>query len=115
MQNDVQIFCTTRNVKSVAKIKIALKTSLNFYRCHQKHVECQSARIKKDKQAVQDLILCMDNFDADPFDESATEFPLLQSGVIPSSKVLKDLRNALEEEQKQSNDFLKTKTLKNCL
>lgn len=115
MQNDVQIFCTTRNVKSVAKIKIALKTSLNFYRCHQKHVECQSARIKKDKQAVQDLILCMDNFDADPFDESATEFPLLQSGVIPLSKVLKDLRNALEEEQKQSNDFLKTKTLKNCL
>ena len=76
---------------------------------------CQSARIKKDKQAVQDLILCMDNFDADPFDESATEFPLLQSGVIPSSKVLKDLRNALEEEQKQSNDFLKTKTLKNFL
>lgn len=115
MQNDVQIFCTTRNVKSVAKIKIALKTSLNFYRCHQKHVECQSARIKKDKQAVQDLILCMDNFDADPSDESATEFPLLQSGVIPLSKVLKDLRNALEEEQKQSNDFLKTKTLKNCL
>lgn len=87
--------CTTRNVKSVAKIKIALKTSLNFYRCHQKHVECQSARIKKDKQAVQDLILCMDNFDADPFDESTTEFPLLQSGVIPSSKVLKDLRNSL--------------------
>lgn len=115
MQNDVQIFCTTRNVKSVAKIKIALKTSLNFYRCHQKHVQCQSARIKKDKQAVQDLILCMDNFDADPSDESATEFPLLQSGVIPSSKVLKDLRNALEEEQKQSNDFLKTKTLKNFL
>ena len=30
--------------------------------------------MKKDEQAVQDLILCMDDFDADPFDESVPRF-----------------------------------------
>ena len=65
-----QLFCTTRNVNNVARIKTTLKNSLTCYRCHQKHVECQSARMKKDVQSVQDFIFCMNDFDADPFDES---------------------------------------------
>ena len=54
----------------------------------------------------QDLILCIDDYDADPFDESVPELRLLQSSVIASPEVLKDLRIAFEEGEKQSNDIL---------
>ena len=57
LQNDTQLFCTTRNVNNVTRIKTALENSLNCQRRRQKHVECQPARRKKDEQAVQDLIL----------------------------------------------------------
>ena len=66
----------------------------------------QPTRIKKDGQAVQDLIICMDDFDADPFDESVPELRSLQSGVIASPEVLEDLRNALEQGEKQPNEIL---------
>lgn len=65
------------------------------------------SRMKKDEQAVQDLILCMDDFNADPFHERALELRSLQSGVTESAVLLEDLRNALEEGEKQSNDILK--------
>ena len=106
LQNDTQLVCTTPNVNHLARIKTALKNNLNCNRRHQKHVECQPERMKKDEQAVQVLILCMDDFDADPFDESAHEPRLFPSGVIASPEVLEDLRNALEKEEKESNDIL---------
>lgn len=38
--------------------------------------------------AIQDLILCIDDFNADPFNETAPELCLLQSGVIVYAVVL---------------------------
>ena len=62
--------------------------------------------MKKGEQVLQDLILCMDDFDADLLDESAPELYSLQSGVIASPEVLEDFWNALEEGEKQSNEIL---------
>ena len=116
LQNDTRLFHTTRDVNNVARTKKTLKNSLNCYCCHQKHVEFQPARMKKDEQAVQDLILCMDNFNPDPFDESAPELHLVQCGVFTSYEVLKDLRNVLEEGENQSKNILeKVFFVKNCL
>ena len=53
--------------------------------------------MRKDEQAVQNLILCVDDFDPNSFDKSAPELHLLQSDVIAPPEVLEDLRNALEE------------------
>lgn len=47
-----------------------------------------TARMKKDGQAVRDLIQNMDDFDVDPFDKCAPELHSLQFGVIASSEVL---------------------------
>ena len=55
---------------------------------------------------MQDLIICMNDFDADPFDEYATAFCSLQSVVTESPKVLQDLWYASEEREKQSNYIL---------
>ena len=87
LQNDTQFFCTTLNVNNVARIKTALENSWNCHRHRQKHVECQPARRKKDEQAVQDFILCMDDFVADPFDKNIPELRSLQYGVIASPEV----------------------------
>ena len=43
--------------------------------------------MKKDEQAVQDSILCMDDFGDDPFDENAPELRSHQSDVIASLEV----------------------------
>ena len=67
---------------------------------------CQPARMKKDEQAVQDLNLCMDSFNADPFDESVSALGSLQYSVIASPEVLQDLQNVLEKGEYQSNDIL---------
>ena len=84
----------------MTRIKTALENSLNCQRRRQKHVECQPARRKKDEQAVQDLILCMDYFDADPFDENIPELPRF------NLVLLRHLKYAFEEGEKPSNDFL---------
>ena len=62
--------------------------------------------MKKDEQTVQNLILCMDDFDADPFNERVPELRSLQSGVTASPEVLEDLWNVLEQGEKQANDIL---------
>ena len=62
--------------------------------------------MRKDEQAVQNLIFYMDGFNTVPFDESAPELRSSQSGVIALLKVLEDLQSDLEEGE-QSNDILK--------
>ena len=53
--------------------------------------------MKKDDQSVQDLILCVDDFDADPFDENVSELSRVQSVVIASPELLEDVQNVLEK------------------
>ena len=111
LQNDTQLFCSIRNVNNVARVKSALKNNLNCHRRHRKHIECQPARMKKDEQAVQDLLLCLDDFDANPFDDSAPELRSLQSGVTASSEVLQDLQNALEDGEIQAYEILEKRVI----
>ena len=42
----------------------------------------------------------MDDFDADPFDESVPKLRSLQSSIIASPEVLEDLQNALQQGEK---------------
>ena len=52
LQNEKQLFSTTRNANNVARIKAAVKQNLKCQRRNRRHVECQPARMKKDEQAV---------------------------------------------------------------
>ena len=51
LQNEKQLFSTIRNANNVARVKANVKPNLNCKRRHQKHVECQPARLRKDEQA----------------------------------------------------------------
>ncbi|KAJ4927219.1 hypothetical protein JOQ06_014954, partial [Pogonophryne albipinna] len=95
LQNEKQLFSTTRNANNVARVKAALKRNLKCQRRHRKHVECQPARMRKDEQAVQDLQACMKDFDAEPFDISSPKLRSLQSGLVASPELVHDLKSAL--------------------
>ena len=115
LQNDLQLFCSTRNVNNVARIKTALKTSLDCHRKNQKHVECQPARMRKDELAVQDLLGCLEEFDANPFDDTAPDLRSLQSGLAASPDVVEDLAKALKEGETQANEILEKRVFsKEC-
>ena len=101
LQNNTHLLCTTRNVNNIIRIKAILKSNLNCNRC------LRSMRNAiKDEQAVQYLIFCMDDFDTDPFDESAPDLRFPQSGVNTSLEILENLWYALEERERKSNDIL---------
>ena len=106
LQNDKQLFSTTRNANNVARVKAAVKRTLKCKPRHRKHVECQPARMKKDEQAIQDLQACITEFDANPFDESKPTLRTLQSGLIASSELILDLKMALEVGQRQAETLL---------
>ena len=105
LQNEKQLFSTTRNANNVARVKSIVKRGLHCQRRHRKHVECQPARMKKDEQAIQDLQACMRDFEADPFGISPT-LRSLQSGLVASPELLHDLKTAIPDGQAQVQTFL---------
>ena len=115
LQNDKQLFCQIRNANNVARVKANIKKNLKCERRHKKHVECQPARMRKDEQAVQDLLTSMEDFEADPFDESTPTLRSLQSGVAASAEILKDLKNALKEGHDQANNILEDRVFSKSL
>lgn len=106
LQNEKQLFATTRNANNVARVMAIVKRNLKCQRRHIKHVECQPARMKKDEQAVQDLHACMKDFDAEPFDISSPTLRSLQSGLVASPELVHDLQTALPDGQAQAETFL---------
>ena len=117
LQNEKQVFSTTRNANNAARIKAAVKQNLKCQQRNRKHVECQPARMKKDEQAVQDLQSCMTDFEAEPFDESNPTLRSLHFGLVASPELVIDFKMAALDGQTQSEAilqervFTKTKTL----
>ena len=52
LQNEKQLFSTTRNANNVARVKTTLNRNLKCRHRSRKHVECQPARMKTDAQAI---------------------------------------------------------------
>ena len=70
LQNEKQLFSTTRNANNVARVKTTLNRNLKCRDRSRKHVECQPARMKTDAQAIQNLVACIADFETAPFDDT---------------------------------------------
>jgi hypothetical protein len=57
--------------------------------------------MKKDEQAVQDVLACMKDFGADPFNTSLPTLRSLQSGLVALSELVHDLKTAISDGQAQ--------------
>ena len=53
-------------------------------------MECQPARLKKDEQAIQDLLSTLDDFKSDNFDDSFPTLRSLQTGIVATTEILED-------------------------
>ena len=74
-----------------------MKNDLKCERRDKSHVECQPARMRKDEQSLQDILACLNDFQADPFDDSDPVLRSLQSGVAASAEIVHDLQNAFKK------------------
>ena len=106
LHNEKQLFSTTRNANNVSRVKATVKRNLTCPPRRRQHVECQTSRMRKDEQAVQDLLMCLVEFDAQPFDDSKPTLRSLQSGLIASPELVNDLRKALPDGFEQVKQFL---------
>ena len=115
--NEKQLFSTTRNVNNVVQIKGTMKQNLKCQQRNRKHAEFQPARMRKGEQAIKDLLSCMRDFEAEPFDDSNPTLRSLQSGMVASLKFVQVFKTALQDGHTQPQAillermFTKTKTL----
>ena len=102
LQNEKELFSTTRNANNAARVKATLRRNMNCQNLFRKHVECQPTRMKKDEQAVQDLLACIVEFVADPFDPSNPTLRSLQRGLLATPELVTDFGMALKDVQNWS-------------
>ena len=92
LNNEKQLFSTTRNVNNISRIRSTIK-----HNPKKKHIECQSSRMKKDERAVQDIETCLEEFDKKLFEASNLILRTLQSAIVASDKLIADLNKTISE------------------
>ena len=97
LQNEKQLFITARNANNVSRVKSVVKKKLKTKVRDRKHAECQPARMKKDEQAVTDILATLTQCDAHLFDEQNPVLRSIQSGILATPEVKLDFSLALHE------------------
>ena len=106
LNNENQLFSTTRDVNNILRIKYTIKLNLKKKDRRREHVECQSCRMKKDERAVQDIETCLEEFDTKSFEASNPVLRILQSAVVASNTLITGLKKAISEGDEQILSFL---------
>ena len=106
LNNEKQLFTTTRNVNNISRIRSTIKRNLKKKHRGIKHVECQRSRLKKDERAVQDIKSCLEEFETMPFVTSNPVLRTLQSAIVASDELIDDLKKAISEGDEQILLFL---------
>ena len=97
LNNEKQLFSTTRDVNNILQIRYTTKLNLKKKDRRRKHVECQSCRMKKDERAVQDIETCLEEFDTKPLEASIPVLRTLQSAIVALDELIADLKKAISE------------------
>ena len=72
----------------------------------QTHTECAPTRMRKDEQAVQDLILCIDEFDCFSFNPASPNLRTLQSAIPASTELVHDFATAKADGKSKLKEFM---------
>ena len=62
--------------------------------------------MKVDEQLIQDLLLCVEEFDCNPFDAASPTLRTLQSAIPASQKLVQDLKTAFIDGERKLQKFL---------
>jgi len=78
----------------VTRIRAAHNFQANRRESKLKHVECSSKQIWEDEQCVQDLVICLHEFNSYPINPSSPVLHTLQSAIPASDKLAADFNSA---------------------
>ena len=106
LKNEKQLLVHSRNVNNVSRIRAANNMLANRKETNRKHTECSPTRKREDEQGVQDLISCLHEFEAYPFDISSPTLRTLQSAIPASAELVKDFRSAHSAGEEKVTKFL---------
>ena len=107
LQNEKQLLVHSRNVNNVAQIRAAHNALANRKEAKRKHTESGPKRMRDDEQCVQNLIACMYEFDAYPFDPASTTLRTLQSAIPASDELVDDFNSAQAAGEEKLMSFLR--------
>ena len=106
LNNEKQLLSNTRNVNNINRIRAVHHHANHRRKGKAKHADCSLSKMKKDEQAVQDLISCLNEFKCDPFDHTNQTLRSLQSGITASDVLTADLESAKEDGRRKVKEFM---------
>ena len=106
LRNEKQLMVDTRNVNNLGRIRAALHNPVSRKQLSRKHNECAPARIRRDEQAVQDLVSCFREFDCFPFDPASPTLRTLQSAIPAPPELIRDFNTAQQDGESRLKAFM---------
>ena len=106
LRNEKQLMTDIRNANNLGRIRAAVHNQVNRKQLSRTHTECAPTRMRKDEQAVQDLISCIDEFDCFPFNPASPNLRTLQSAIPASTELVHDFATAKADGELKLKEFM---------
>ena len=106
LRNEKQLMVDTRNANNLGRVRAAIHNQVNNKELSRKHNECAPARMRKDEQAVQDLLSCIEEFDCFPFDPASPILRTLQSAIPVPPDVVCNIASAKQDGESKLEEFM---------
>ena len=106
LKNEKQLLVHSKNANNIARIRAAHNAAANRKKRNWKHTECNPKRMKDDEQCVQNIVACLNEFEAYPFNRDLPTLRTLQSGVPASLVIVNDFKTAYADGEERLGIFL---------
>ena len=106
LQNEKQLLVHSRNVNNVGRIRAALNDKANRKAPKRNYVECSPSRMRVDEQCVQNVVACLQEFDAYSFDPASPTLRTLQTGLPASNELVASFSSPHALGEEKVNTFL---------
>ena len=107
LKNEKMLLTHTHTVNIVNRVRTSLHGIAQSSESEQAHSENTRNRLELDEKAVQDLQMCINEFECDPFNVEDTQLRSLMSGVPASDDLIKDFESAWDDGENQLSAFCK--------
>ena len=106
LKNEKQLLVHSKNVNNIAKIRAAHNAAAKCKKPKWKHSECNPKRMQEDEQCVQNIVSCLDEFEAYPFNPDLPTLRTMQSGVPAPQVLVDDFKTAHSDGEERLGIFL---------
>ena len=106
LKNEKQVLVHSRNVNNIARIRAIHNAAAKRKSSNWKHTECNPKRLKLDEEGLQNILGCLEEYGAYPFDLDNQILRTMQSGVPASPELVMDLKSSNKDGEKRLKDIL---------